>query len=263
MTMPICVVGGLGRMGQRLLALAHEYDLDVAGVLLEPGDPNVGKRLGDLVDKSSFGADLVLTDKASDALCSAKVVVDFATVEGLESRVHAAMEADAAFVCGSTGLDDSQLALLDKASEDIPLLWAPNMSSGVHVLLDLVQRAAKLLPEFEAEIHEIHHNKKADAPSGTALALAEQVRAARQLGPESLRLNRAEGLRAENEIGVVASRGGEVPGEHTVYLFGPGERLELVHRAASRDIFARGALRAAAWIARKPIGRYTMADVLR
>ncbi len=142
------------------------------------------------------------------------------------------------------------------------MLWAPNMSTGVNALLQLVEQAARMLPDFEVEVHEIHHQHKADAPSGTAVALAKKVMHTRGLDETCLRLNRAAGIREDNEIGVVANRGGKVVGEHTVYLFGAGERLELVHRAADRDIFVRGALRAAKWILSQKAGLYQMADIM-
>jgi 4-hydroxy-tetrahydrodipicolinate reductase len=144
----------------------------------------------------------------------------------------------------------------------VPVLWEPNMSLGVHVLASLVARAAAELPDWDAEIVETHHRAKVDAPSGTALRLAEAVQKARA-GTRLVHGRQGRpGARSPHEIGMHALRGGDVVGDHEVHLLGGGERIELTHRATSRDVFAHGALRAAAWIVGKAAGSYTLADVL-
>ena len=258
----LCVVGALGRMGQRIVRLAPDFGFSVQAGLVEADENLVGQALSHFFSEIDDDSALFFSD-AKQAMLRAEVVIDFALAKALEQRLDAAIAADVAFVCGSTGLNEQQLQALKIAGQSIPVLWAPNMSTAVNALLQLVEQAARMLPDFAVEVHEIHHQHKADAPSGTAVALAKKVAQARGLDEDSLRLNRAAGLRQKDEIGVVANRGGEVVGEHTVYLFGAGERLELVHRAADRDIFVRGALRAAQWILGQKPGLYQMTDLLR
>lgn len=257
----LCVVGALGRMGQRIVSLAPEFGFSLHSGLIEAGEALVEKPLSDFF-RDIHNANALFYADAEPAMQEADVVVDFALAAEMTHRLQAAVTTGVAFVCGSTGLDAQQQQALREAGKKIPVLWAPNMSTGVNTLLQLVEQAARMLPDFEVELHEIHHRHKADAPSGTAVALAKKIMQARGLDETDLQLNRAAGLRKENEIGVVANRGGEVVGEHTVYLFGAGERLELVHRAADRDIFVRGALRAAKWILSQKPGLYQMTDVL-
>jgi 4-hydroxy-tetrahydrodipicolinate reductase len=171
-------------------------------------------------------------------------------------------------VSGTTGLDDAAKRALDAASAGCAVLWEPNMSVCVHVLASLVERAvAALGAGYDVELVEAHHRAKVDAPSGTAVRLGEVVRAARSArGQGDARLVHGRegrpGPRGAAEIGMHALRGGDVVGDHTVFFFGEGERIELTHRASSRDLFAHGALRAARWIAGKKPGRYTLSDVL-
>jgi 4-hydroxy-tetrahydrodipicolinate reductase len=168
-----------------------------------------------------------------------------------------------AIVSGTTGLDEAGLRALDKAAEAVPALWSPNMSLGVQVLTELVEQAVRRLGKaFDVEVVEIHHRKKIDSPSGTAKRLADAARAAR---PELIDLHGRSGnvgARTNDEMGVLAVRGGDVIGDHTVFLFGSGERIELTHRASNRDLFAHGALVAAKFLAGKAAGRYTIRDVL-
>ncbi len=258
----LCVVGALGRMGQRIVALAGDYDLRISAALVEAGDTHVGQSLHDQFAQIDDDR-LLFADQPLEAMQGVDVAIDFALAKGLEQRLDAARQSRCAFVCGSTGISDDQHQALREAAQDIAVLWAPNMSTGVNVLLQLVEQAARMLPDLDVELHELHHRHKADAPSGTAVALARQVAAARGLDDDVLTLNRGAGLRRDDEIGVVANRGGEVVGEHTVYFFGQGERIELVHRAADRDIFVHGALRAARWILGQKPGLYRMADTLK
>jgi 4-hydroxy-tetrahydrodipicolinate reductase len=168
-------------------------------------------------------------------------------------------------VSGTTGLDEAAKRAQGLAATKTAVLWEPNMSPGVYVLGELVRRAIEMLgPEFDVEIVEAHHRMKVDAPSGTAARLAEVARAARGDGSSLIHGREGRpGARPRAEIGVHALRGGDVVGDHTVGLYGAGERLELTHRASNRDLFAHGAVRAAAWIAGKPPGRYGLSDVLQ
>lgn len=190
------------------------------------------------------------------------VVVDFSSPEGFDRALAWSRANGAPFVSGTTGLSESQLAALDAAATDIPVLLAPNTSLGVAVTRALVRAAAAALPtSFEPEIVEVHHHRKVDAPSGTAVALAEAIETARDVKRVHGREG-AVGARQTDELGVHALRGGDVVGEHTVYFFGQGERVEITHRATDRAIFARGAMAAARWIATRAPGSYTMDDVL-
>ncbi len=193
-------------------------------------------------------------------------VIDFSTPEGAVGALEFARAHGLALVSGTTGLDESYFEALNEASDVISVLHAANMSLGVTVVRDLVRRAAAALPpSFHAEIVELHHKHKVDAPSGTALVLADELTVGRgRAGRGDLVTARsgAVGERSDAEIGVFAIRGGDVAGEHTVYFLGEGERVEITHRATDRHIFASGAVAAAAWIVDKAPGRYTIADVL-
>lgn len=171
---------------------------------------------------------------------------------------------DAALVTGVTGRDDVQAAAIEARSKTAPVLVAANFSVGVALLTRLVRQAAAALPDFDAEIFEIHHRRKLDAPSGTALHLGRAVAEGQDLDWPTARALRdgPTGPRGDAEVGLAALRGGGVTGEHTVYLFGPGERLELTHRAADRAVFAHGALRCARWLAGRPAGLYGVDAVL-
>lgn len=238
--MRLAVFGAGGRMGSAVLRLAKESgDVELVAAL-------------DLFSEAS-------------SLVGAEVVIDFSAPAAIPALASAAVSAGVAIVSGTTGLDDAAKAALDHAATQVPVLWEPNMSVGVFVLSELLREALRMLgPAFDVEIVETHHRKKADAPSGTAMRLAEIAKAAR---PEATRWVTGRegkpGPRKADEIGVLAVRGGDVIGDHVVHLLGEGERLELVHRASNRDLFASGALRAARWLRGKSPGRYGLADVLR
>ncbi len=235
----LAVLGASGRMGQAVLRLASELDFEV-------------------VAQVSAGEDLALIGRSKP-----EVVIDFSSPDATRALSKIAAEAGAAIVSGTTGLDELTLLELDAASTKVPIFWAPNMSVGVHVLGVLVARAIEMLgPEFDIEITEAHHRRKVDAPSGTAIRLAEIAQGARA-GATKLEHGRSgrPGARDPSEIGMHAIRGGDVIGDHHVHLLGEGERIELVHRASSRDLFARGALRAARFVVGKPAGRYAMSDL--
>jgi 4-hydroxy-tetrahydrodipicolinate reductase len=169
-------------------------------------------------------------------------------------------------VIGTTGMGTDVETAIEALSRSVAVVSAPNFSLGVNVLLGLAEQAARALgPEFDLEVVEIHHRLKRDAPSGTAIALAQALAAGRGRNLDDVKSFSREGdvgPRPDEQIGVVALRGGDVVGEHTAYLLGDNERIEITHRASSRAIFAAGALRAAAWAAGKPPGRYDMRDVL-
>jgi 4-hydroxy-tetrahydrodipicolinate reductase len=236
----IAVVGARGRMGRTVVQLAGEQGIDVALAL------DAGERVESLAGSG------------------AQVVIDFSSPSATTELADVASSAGIAIVSGTTGLTDAALAALDRASKRVAVAWEPNMSVGVHVLGALVAQAIAMLgPDFDVEIIEAHHKMKVDAPSGTALRLAELAREARGGARIVHGREGRPGARTGSEIGVHAVRGGDVIGDHTVLLFGTGERVELTHRASSRELFASGALRVARWIVGKPAGRYGMDDVLK
>ncbi|MFT6399950.1 MAG: 4-hydroxy-tetrahydrodipicolinate reductase [Bradymonadia bacterium] len=193
----------------------------------------------------------------------ADVVVDFSLPEGAQAALAFAVAHGAAFVSGTTGTDESFTRELTAAAVTIPVLQASNMSLGVAVTRALTRLASAALPaEFQPEIVELHHRHKVDSPSGTAIALARDVEGARTATEVNHGRSGACGPRTPNELGVHGVRGGDVVGEHTVYFFGEGERIEITHRATDRAIFARGAVTTALWLSGQPPGVYTMDDVL-
>ena len=233
----IGILGAGGRMGGAIAAAA-----DAAGVTVAGG-----------VDR---GGDVA----ALAAICD--VLIDFSAPAALAEHLQAARGAGRAIVVGTTGLLPEHHALIDDAAAELPVLQAANTSLGVNLLAALVeQAAARLGPDWDVEIVEMHHRHKLDAPSGTALLLGAAAARGRGVALGAPDLDR-NGKRQDGAIGFASLRGGSVAGDHQVILATEGERLELGHRAESRAIFARGALKAALWLAGKPAGRYTMADVL-
>lgn len=254
----VAVVGALGRMGERVrAALADQDRLTLAAALEAPGHPGLG---------SELESGVLVTDDAKTAFDKAGVAIDFSQPEATLANLRTAAAAGVAYVSGTTGLDDGQRAEIASLAERTAVLHAPNFSLSVNLLVRLASEAARVLgPEVAAEIVELHHAQKRDAPSGTALRLAEAIAASRgQVLEENLVLERAGdvGPRPRDAIGIQTLRGGNNPGEHTVFFVGDGERLELSHRAQTRDHFARGAVRAAAWLLEREPGLYTIDEVL-
>lgn len=253
------IVGAGGRMGTELLENASGIeDISITDALVRPGS--------NLID-TTLGADAVRASADYEtAIENAHVVIDFSTPASCLRAATIAAKTGTPFVSGTTGLTPTQTNELKGYSSDIAILWTSNFSVGVNVLERLVELASSAVGEdFDIEVLEAHHRHKVDAPSGTALFLGEA--AARGRG-QSLQENACYtrrgqvGPRAPAEIGFQTIRGGDIVGEHTVFLCADGERLELTHRATDRGIFARGALRAARWISTQPAGWYAMHDVL-
>jgi len=193
------------------------------------------------------------------------VVIDFSTPAGFEAALAHCRERKVALVCGTTGLDASQRGKLQEAARDIPVLYAANFSLGVAVLARLLRAAASALPDWDLKIIEAHHARKVDAPSGTALALGRAAASARGQDFDAVAdfaRHGHTGARRKDAIGFASIRAGEIVGEHTAMLASADERIELTHRAYDNSIFARGALQAAAWLAGKPAGAYTIDDVI-
>ena len=219
-----------------------------------------GDKSFEVVGEADHGDDL------AKAVAKAQVVVDFSHRSATKDVLEKVCGAKVAYVCGTTGQNEADLKLIQAASKKVPLIHSPNFSVGVNLLFYLTEQAAKALPDgFDPEVIEIHHRLKRDAPSGTAKRLLEIIAQARGAKVDQVTKHGRygePGERTGREIGVHAVRGGDVVGDHTVLLAGEGERIELVHRASSRDVFAQGALRAAKWLVGKPAKMYQMVDVL-
>jgi len=254
----VAVVGALGRMGERVrAALEGEPTLALAAALEAPGHPGLGTSVEDGV---------VVTDDAKGALARCDVAIDFTVPAATLATLRVAADAGTAYVTGTTGLSQDEQAELTALADRIPILHAPNFSLSVNLLAWLTREAARRLgPEFDTEIVELHHAAKRDAPSGTALRLAQAIAEGRELDLDGkLVLERAGeiGARPTDAIGVQTLRGGDNPGEHSVFFVGRGERLELHHRSHTRDHFARGAVRAAAWLIGRPPGLHRIEELL-
>lgn len=227
------------------------------------GASDIGRDAGEIAGIGPIGT-CIVDGLAALEHARADVVIDFSAPSGTLELASIAAEAGSAIVSGTTGLGQEARAALERASKQVAVLWEPNMSVGVHLLGRLVAQATATLADWDVEIVETHHRAKVDAPSGTALLLVEKVRAGRATAAASVVHGRhgKPGPRPADEIGVHALRGGDVVGDHTVHLMDGGERIELTHRATNREVFARGALRAARWIATRSAGSYTIYDVL-
>ncbi len=261
----IAVIGASGRMGRTLLRCIQAVDdLRLVGAVSESGDPDLGVDVGHLIEAGDLGVEL--TDNPVAGVRSAHAAIDFTLPEALADTLRTCVTQGIPLVVGTTGLSDPQLAGLKEAALTIPLVYARNMSVGVNVFMELVRRcAAALDADYDAEIIEAHHRHKVDAPSGTALALGELVAEARGGSLDALGVFAREGQTGPREpgsIGFSAIRAGNIVGEHTVVFASADERIELTHRAAERAVFAKGALRAARWVAGRAPGLYDMGDVL-
>ncbi len=259
------VTGAMGRMGQRIIhGIQKEDGVLLAGALERPGHPDAG---GDVGELSGIGkVNLPLSTKLSSILDDCDVVIDFTFPEVSLKNIREASEAGKSMVIGSTGFTDREIETLRDCSRKAPNLFAPNMSLGINLLFKILPGVVKALGEgFDVEIVEAHHHSKKDAPSGTAVRLAEVIAKARNLDPASAFVHGRQGKvgdRGRDEIGLHAVRGGDIVGDHTVMFCGAGERIEFVHKASSRDTFAKGAIRAAQWIVGQKPGLYSMLDML-
>jgi 4-hydroxy-tetrahydrodipicolinate reductase len=258
----VAVLGATGRMGQSLIrALEADPGFELVGALAPGSSAALGKDAGEHSGLARRLGVSISADRAA-VLGRADVALDFTLPEATLANLAACRARGCALLVGTTGLGAEARAALAAGAAQIPVLVAANTSLGIALLEKLVAQAAAALPaDYDIEILEAHHRDKRDAPSGTARLLGEAAAAARGLPAPVAELGRA-GARARGAIGYAAVRGGDLAGEHTVFYLGPGERLELSHRADDRATFARGALRAAAWLKGRPPGRYTMADVL-
>ena len=263
--MNIGFVGCGGRMGRMLIQTVLETPGGtLAGGTEQPGSPFIGQDLGLLVGNDSVGA--VVMDDARALFEASDVVIDFTVPAATAAHAALAFDTQTAMVIGTTGLSADEQSTVDGAAEKAPIVQAGNMSLGVNLLVGLAQQvAATLGPEYDIEVVEMHHKHKIDAPSGTALMLGKAAAQGRGIDHDEHAVLSREGhtgARPEGAIGYATLRGGDVVGDHTVVFAGPSERIELTHRAAGREIFARGAVRAAMWCEDKAPGLYSMRDVL-
>ncbi|MGH6988548.1 MAG: 4-hydroxy-tetrahydrodipicolinate reductase [Stellaceae bacterium] len=264
--MGIGIAGCGGRMGRMLVAeVTATKGCRVVAGLEAKGNPVLGRDLGELAGIGAIG---VVADEDGEALFTrADLVIDFSTPAASVVSARHAAQYQKPLLLGTTGLDDAQGAAVRAAAKLVPIVWPPNTSLGVTLLLAFVEEAARRLgPDWDIEILEMHHRHKVDAPSGTALALGRAAAAGRGIGLEGESERGRDGItgpRREGTIGFASLRGGDVAGDHTVIFAGEGERIEFTHHAASRRIFARGAVKAALWLgAGRPPGLYGMKDVL-
>ena len=252
------VVGAGGRMGGHVLrAVEAAADLEVGAALESASHPDLGKEVSPGV---------ALTADVAALVDAAELAIDFSRPDSTLALAAAAAPRGLPLVIATTGFSPADQARIEQAASRVPIVMAANFSLGVNVLLELVAEAARRLEGYQIDVLELHHDRKVDAPSGTALRLARAAAEARGQDLEQAAVYHREGItgpRDPHAIGLQALRLGDSVGEHTVYLAGPGERLELSHRALSRDNFAAGALTAARWIRGRDPGLYSMADVLR
>lgn len=253
----VLVVGALGKMGQQIREQVEAHpELTLGAALERSGHPEVG---------SVIENDVTVTDDVKTALAGCDVVVDFSIPSATLANLQSAADAGVAYVTGTTGFTPEERAEIAATAQRIALVHAPNFSVAVNVVGWLAREASRRLGAgFDAELIELHHNVKRDAPSGTALFLAEAVAKGREQALEDhVVLERAGdvGARGTDEIGIQTLRGGDNPGEHTVMFIGRGERVELAHRSSTREHFASGAVRAAAWLVGKDAGLYPIEQV--
>ncbi|MFH0984671.1 MAG: 4-hydroxy-tetrahydrodipicolinate reductase [Candidatus Omnitrophota bacterium] len=261
----LVMAGAAGRMGKIILQLAmQDKAFKIVGALEQRGHAALGQDLGPILGRDLMG--VKVTQDATAAMKQADVLIDFSHFSALPENLKAAVKTRTACVFGATGIPEATLRQIQAASRKIPVIQSPNMSVGVNLLFKLAAIAGKVLDEsYDLEIAEVHHRMKKDAPSGTAMKLLEILLAVRgrNLKKDVIYGREGEtGTREKGKIGVFALRGGDVIGDHTVSFFGDGERVELVHKASSREAFGRGAILAAKFLAKKRQGLYHMHQVL-
>ena len=246
--------GSTGRVGELLIKnIKNDTELEIKTL-------HAIEEFNFAVDK-----DILVTNDIVTLLQNSDVIIDFTLPNGTEALLENAIKSPTPLVIGTTGLSKHQQNLIEEASKYMPILYATNMSLGVAVINKLASLASSLLSDFDAEIVEMHHRYKKDAPSGTALTLAEHVANARGLNLDDVRISGRDGNigeRTKNEISVMSLRGGDIVGKHTAGFYNDGEFIELNHTATSRDTFAKGAIKAAKWIVNQENGLYKITDCL-
>jgi 4-hydroxy-tetrahydrodipicolinate reductase len=261
----VVVAGAAGRMGTRIIHMIQkEETIRLSGAFERQDHPAVGKDVGEVVGLGTIG--LTLTGSVGEAMKNADVLIDFTTPESTLENIRFISKSGQAMVIGTTAIVGEQETELNRLARGIRCVKSPNMSVGVNVLFKVVQDVSRTLGrEYDIEIFEAHHRLKKDAPSGTAMHLAKIAADATERNVDSDAVYERRGyigVRKDTEIGIQSIRAGDIVGEHTVLFAGTGERIEITHRAHSRDNFARGALLAATWVVTQPNGLYDMQDVL-
>jgi 4-hydroxy-tetrahydrodipicolinate reductase len=261
----IAVAGAAGRMGSRITALSREYaGLQLSGAFERKGHKDIGRDVGPLVGIGDTG--VLLADSLESVIDTVDLIISFTTIEASLEHLRLASQRGKAIVLGTTGFSKEHMTEIAEHSKKIPCVLASNMSMGVNLLLKVLQDIARVLGDgYDIEIIEAHHRMKKDAPSGTALKMAQVISDALNRNLDEVAVYARKGIigeRKPKEIGIQTIRAGDIVGEHTVLFGGLGERIEVTHKVSSRDTFARGALRAALWLAGKPAGLYDMQDVL-
>ncbi len=261
----IVVCGAGGRMGQMLVQeIAETEGCALSGATERPGSPAVGTDAGTLAGLDPLGVNIV--DDAAPVIAKADAVIDFTNPANTVDITRLCAQAGAAHIIGTTGLSPSDEDSLAKAAFHVPVVYAPNMSVGVNLLLAMTKKVAAALGEdYDIEIVEMHHRHKVDAPSGTALGLGRAAAAGRDVAHDDVAILSREGhtgARDRGTIGYATLRGGDVVGDHSVIFAGEGERIEITHKASARRIYSRGAVRAALWTRDRKPGLYGMMDVL-
>ena len=261
----VIVAGAAGRMGSRLVALIKESGaLTLVGAIEGKGHHSLGEDAGEAAGVGKIG--LPITHDLSALLDRGEVVIDFSAPEATLGHLHSVAEHRRAMVIGTTGLNAAQLDEVKLLARKVPCVFSPNMSVGVNLIYKVISEMAKTLgDDYDIEVIEAHHRLKKDAPSGTALKIAEVLARAMNRDLDQVGVYARKGLigeRKKQEIGIQTIRAGDIVGDHTIVFGGMGERIEVTHRASSRDTFARGALRGARWVVKQPPGLYDMMDVL-
>ncbi len=261
----IAVAGAMGKMGSRIAALSREYgSLKLTGAFEKKDHKDIGKDAGIIAGIGDTG--VILRDNIEEVLDETDVVIDFTHTTSTLEHLRAAAERGKAMVIGTTGFTKDQMSEVEALAKKTPCVMASNMSLGVNLLLKVLRDVARVLgDDYDIEIIEAHHRMKKDAPSGTAMKMAQVIADAMKRDLDDVAVYARKGMigeRTKKEIGIQTIRAGDIVGEHTVLFGGMGERIEITHRASSRDTFARGALKAAIWVHGKPAGLYDMQDVL-
>ncbi|MFW2331920.1 MAG: 4-hydroxy-tetrahydrodipicolinate reductase [Nitrospinota bacterium] len=258
------VNGCSGRMGRAIVnAIDNNENIELVGGVERAGSESIGMTLSEAAGAKANSR--AVTDSLKNIIELADVVIDFTSVDSSLESFRITTESQKAIVIGTTGFTNEQKKRFNMMSKSSKSLISPNMSIGVNVLFMLAAKAAKILDDYDAEVVEMHHNKKVDAPSGTAYKLAELIAQSRDLDFDKVACFERNGLigpRKKDEIGVMTLRGGSVVGDHTVILAGDGEQIELTHKASDRGNFAFGAVKAALWLVKQPNGLYSMKDML-
>ena len=261
----VIIAGAAGRMGKHLVALLKESaEMALIAAVERKGHASVGEDAGEEAGCGRMGVQIV--DDYSAVAAQGEVTIDFSSPPATLEHLHAAAQHRRAMVIGTTGLSSQDLGELRSLARGLPCVFSPNMSVGVNVIFKVIAEMAKTFgDDYDIEVIEAHHRLKKDAPSGTALKMAEVLAGALNRDLEKVGVYARKGLigeRQSREIGIQSVRTGDIVGDHTVLFGGMGERIEITHRVQSRDTFARGALRAARWVVTQPPGLYDMTDVL-